>query len=72
MTLADSPQQTLPRPTRDVERAFDDLDRFGYAIVEGALSRERVLHRGVRQFDLMECNRAAVFADAAGRRDYRP
>ena len=42
MTLADLPRQTLPRPTGDVERAFEDLDRFGYAIVEGALSRERV------------------------------
>ena len=42
MSLVDLPRQTLPRPTRDLERAFEDLDRFGYAILEGALSRERV------------------------------
>jgi len=42
MSLADFPQQTLPRPTRSLERTFEDLDRFGYAILEGALSRERV------------------------------
>jgi ectoine hydroxylase-related dioxygenase (phytanoyl-CoA dioxygenase family) len=42
MSLAHFPQQTLPRPTRELERTFEDLDRFGYAILEGALSRERV------------------------------
>lgn len=42
MSLLDTPHQTLPSPTRDLERAFEDLDHFGYAIVEGALSRERV------------------------------
>jgi ectoine hydroxylase-related dioxygenase (phytanoyl-CoA dioxygenase family) len=42
MSLADIPRQALPRPTRDMERAFGDLERFGYAIVEDALSGERV------------------------------
>jgi ectoine hydroxylase-related dioxygenase (phytanoyl-CoA dioxygenase family) len=32
----------LPRPTRDVTRAFEDLERFGYAILEGALDHDRV------------------------------
>jgi len=42
MSLAEVSRPALPQPTRDMERAFGDLDRFGYAIVEGALSRERV------------------------------
>ena len=42
MSLTDSPPLTIPRATRDIERAFEDLARFGYAILEGALSRERV------------------------------
>jgi ectoine hydroxylase-related dioxygenase (phytanoyl-CoA dioxygenase family) len=42
MSLADISQQALPRPTRDMARAFGDLERFGYAIVEGALGRERL------------------------------
>jgi ectoine hydroxylase-related dioxygenase (phytanoyl-CoA dioxygenase family) len=30
---------SLPSPTRDLARAFEDLAQFGYAIVEGALDR---------------------------------
>jgi len=32
--------RTLPTATRDHAQAFEDLDRFGYAIIEGALSIE--------------------------------
>jgi ectoine hydroxylase-related dioxygenase (phytanoyl-CoA dioxygenase family) len=42
MSLVDLSRQSLPRPTRDLERTFEDLDRFGYAILEGALSIQRV------------------------------
>lgn len=34
----------MPSPTRDRERAWADLDEFGYAVVEGALDPD-VLHR---------------------------
>lgn len=42
MTDTTTKARSLPRATRDFSRAFEDLDRFGYAIVEGALSPERV------------------------------
>ena len=42
MPVPEETRNTLPRATRDMARAFEDLDRFGYAIFEGALSRERV------------------------------
>jgi hypothetical protein len=34
--------RTLPRATRDLTRVFDDLERFGYGILDRALSPERV------------------------------
>lgn len=34
--------QTLPTPTRDVERAWADLDEHGYAVVEGALEADQL------------------------------
>ena len=42
MSLAEVSRPALPQPTRDMKRVFEDLDRFGYAIVEDALSRDRV------------------------------
>ena len=42
MTDTTTKARSLPRATRDFSRAFEDLDRFGYSIVEGALSPERV------------------------------
>ncbi len=42
MTEAATKARSLPRATRDISRAFDDLERHGYAIVEGALSPDRV------------------------------
>jgi len=32
----------LPSPTRDMTRVFEDLERFGYAILEGALRPDEV------------------------------
>ncbi len=43
MTAAAIADPPLPSPTRDTARARDDLDRFGYAIVEGALDKARTL-----------------------------
>jgi ectoine hydroxylase-related dioxygenase (phytanoyl-CoA dioxygenase family) len=42
MSLIHAGLGPLPQPTREPDRAFADLERFGYAIVEGALSCERV------------------------------
>ncbi len=42
MTDATIKTRSLPGATRDFSRAFEDLERFGYAIVEGALSPDRV------------------------------
>ena len=42
MTEAATKARSLPRATRDISQAFDDLERHGYAIVEGALSPDRV------------------------------
>ncbi|MFI4976789.1 MAG: phytanoyl-CoA dioxygenase family protein [Caulobacterales bacterium] len=52
MTAAEVAAPPLPSPTRDMVRAFEDLERFGYAVVEGALTsaqtaalRERVVQQ---------------------------
>ena len=42
MTVLERPRADLPRPTRDMSRVFEDLEVFGYGILEGALSPERV------------------------------
>jgi ectoine hydroxylase-related dioxygenase (phytanoyl-CoA dioxygenase family) len=35
-------QTELPRPTRDLTRAKGDIDRFGYSLIEAALSADEV------------------------------
>jgi len=42
MTILERPKADLPRATRDMSRVFEDLEVFGYGILEGALSAERV------------------------------
>jgi ectoine hydroxylase-related dioxygenase (phytanoyl-CoA dioxygenase family)/putative sterol carrier protein len=42
MTSRLETDRALPRPTRDWDRAREDLATFGYALVEGALSPEQV------------------------------
>jgi len=61
----EDPVRALPAPTRDLERAFDDLDRAGYCIVEGALNAETVadLRRRVVQQARGEDARGQGFHD---------
>jgi ectoine hydroxylase-related dioxygenase (phytanoyl-CoA dioxygenase family) len=42
MSILETVTPALPRPTRDMARVAEDIDRHGYAILEGALSPERV------------------------------
>src|SRR5580698_2457342 len=42
MTLLERSKADLPRATRDMSRVFEDLEVFGYGVLEGALSAERV------------------------------
>ncbi len=51
MSVSDTLASPLPSATRDLARAFADLDRHGYAIVEGALSPERVAALRARVID---------------------
>ena len=37
MSVTEVVETTLPRPTHDMERVEDDLDRHGYAVLEGAM-----------------------------------
>ena len=63
---ADYDAEALPRPTRDLARAKQDLARFGYCLVEGALPPAKVAALRTRLREQAEGEAAAGVASYDG------